>query len=135
MSDTDTTVQTLLATHESGTAIPTRLSYDTDTPLVIQARFQPSGQRHVTWPLARDLLLRGCTTPEWVGGGDVRLRATDSQLQLYLSTPDGHASFHMPLPALSGFLGCTLQEKPLGGEVDDDALDHLVNSLLGRCVS
>lgn len=123
-----------LAMHESGTMIPTRLAYGPDTPLVVHMQFRPPEQEQVDWLVARDLLLTGCTACRgWVGDGDVQLRRDDTQLQMHLCTPDGKSSLRMPLSVVSGFLGRTLQTTPLGDELDDDALDQLVNSLLWCC--
>lgn len=106
--------------------VKTTLDYDESDPLAISITFH-CGTRPPTWGIARDLMIAGLTSSEYVGEGDIRLRRieadgtwlTQDQVELHLSCPNGEAFLLIPLIDLSRFLGRTLVKTPLGAEQAD----------------
>lgn len=121
--------------NEYGYPVAMTLDYYSSDPLAIYITFH-CGTRPPTWSIARDLVICGLSSVEYVGAGDVRLRRieadgtslTEDQIDLHLSCLGGEASLLIPLIDLSRFVGRTLVETPLGDEQVD--MDELLSSML-----
>jgi Streptomyces sporulation and cell division protein, SsgA len=121
-----------------GAALPVQASlrYEPRDPYAVHVVFHASDDEDaasVSWTFARELLMEGMAQP--AGMGDVRVwpwHAGDGPVvALALSSPDGHALFHVPREILSAFLDRTFAVVPRGNETDHLDLDAAVTALLG----
>jgi hypothetical protein len=83
------------------------------------------------WMMLRDFLRYGIEAP--TGDGDVRVRpGDDTQMVIDLTGPVGRCSVSVPSGVVREFLDATEREVPAGEERSDDAIDDLIEQLLGR---
>lgn len=115
--------------------VKTTLDYYSSDPLAIYITFD-CGNHDTTWGIARDLVIAGLTSSDYVGEGDVMLRRIEAdgtwlmedQIDLHLSCPSGEAFLLIPLIDVSRFVGRTLVEMPIGDE--QVAMDEQLASVL-----
>ena len=83
------------------------------------------------WLMLRDFLRYGLEAA--TGDGDVRLRpGTEANVVIDLSGKRGQCSLSVPAAAVREFLVATERVVPCGAERSDEAIDHLIEQLLGR---
>jgi hypothetical protein len=88
------------------------LAWTSDDPLVVDVDFV---RVEAQWLWGRDLLHRGLTEP--AGFGDLRVRPCGpDEVQIELSTHDGHAELVAPADELRAFLDRTYAAVPAGRE-------------------
>jgi|SRR5579875_1533022 len=150
MNSSSTTVSAelglrLVAAEQTIVPLVASLHYSGSDPYAIRMAFHVGSEEPVEWIFARDLLADGLTNPE--GDGDVRVwpssaidspheageadgTATNSVLNIELSSPFGEAHFEAPSEAIASFLDRTYQIVPMGKESDVIDLDAELNGLL-----
>ena len=83
------------------------------------------------WVILRDFLRYGMYAA--TGDGNVRLRpGTDADVVFELSGAAGKCSMTVPADVLRDFLDATERVVPAGRESSDEAIDRLIEELLGR---
>ena len=83
------------------------------------------------WVMLRDFLRYGIEAP--TGDGAVRLRpGTDANVVIDLSGDMGRCSVSVPTSVVREFLDATERIVPAGEERSDEAIDKLIDQLLGR---
>ena len=83
------------------------------------------------WVMLRDFLRYGLEAA--TGDGDVRLRpGTKANVVIELSSERGHCSLSVPASVVREFLVETERVVPCGAERSAEAIDHLIDQLLGR---
>lgn len=108
------------------------LGYSSNDPYAVTTTFHTGGG-DVVWTFARDLLIRGLTSPS--GDGDVHVwpcldAAGQAVVIVELNSPDGELLVQIPTKDLYRFVNRTLSAVPLGSEGDYLDLDTLINQLM-----
>jgi hypothetical protein len=119
-----------------GAAVPlaAELRYDELDPFAVSACFR-SGDSHVRWVFARDLLAVGTYDPS--GDGDVHIYPSLDSLGravtlIELSSPDGEAIIQARTDELSDFLARTEAMVPTGSESTHINLDSVLAQILAE---
>jgi hypothetical protein len=108
------------------------LGYSSNDPYAVTTTFHTAGG-DVIWTFARDLLIRGLTSPS--GDGDVHVwpcldASGQAVVIVELNSPDGELLVQIPTKDLYRFVNRTLSAVPLGAEGDYLDLDGLINQLM-----
>lgn len=123
----------LVGTGDSSLAVPVELRYDSNDPYAVHATFR-TGDDHVSWVFARELLADGLRYP--CGDGDVRVWPARERgrgvVFVGLSSPDGAALLEAPARSLLAFLEQTYTAVPHGTESAHLDIDGAVTRLLGE---
>lgn len=111
------------------------LNYDAGhDPLAVAMTLTQEGVDYtVTWTFARDLLVRGSSTPFQVGGGDVKFRATEDHLFVCLRNrnADAHADLAFPIRIVREFIAATTEEADQCLDTLSLAVDAFIAEVLG----
>lgn len=108
-------------------------TYDEDEPLFIGMSFRVSGLEDVYWEVSRELALRGVTSKESYGEGDVRFQyqgVDKNILVICLTSLDGHADVMLPQSLVAAFLEETTSLVRFGGEITDADVDRAIEEIL-----
>lgn len=120
---------------QAGHRIPvaTRLVWDPDAPLTLQADFvDPTTGGTVTWHFSRDLLIQGFDSPTHVGTGDVKVRRSASKVILCLSGTGGHIDMVLPYDQVSEFLEAANEVCEPGSDEEADLLSDSLDRLIAE---
>lgn len=132
----------LIVPGDASIALPVTLSYHTNDPYAIHARFQTGLGDGVTWVFARETLAAGIEGP--TGEGDVRvwpnkpktglrrMREQSQTVTISLSSPDGQALLEAPVTGLTTFLLQTYSLVGRGEESEHLDIDNALISLLDQ---
>lgn len=108
------------------------LGYAAGDPYAVTTTFRtPAGD--VVWTFARELLIRGLTSP--AGDGDVHVwpcldSGGNAVVIVELNSPDGELLVQVPTKELYRFVNRTLAAVPVGSESDHLDLDQLIGQLM-----
>lgn len=115
-----------------GGVVDVRMTYNPEyDPMAVIVEFTEDGQGGVPWVMGRELLIRGATSQQPYGHGDVKLRRAGGVVIVCLESPDGHADVLLPYTALTAFLSATTEAVPVGEEPVDSELDKFLEEVLG----
>lgn len=108
------------------------LGYASTDPYAVTATFHTEAGG-VVWTFARDLLIRGLTSPS--GDGDVHVwpcldASGQAVVIVELNSPDGELLVQIPAKDAFKFINRTTAAVPLGTEGDHLDLDALINQLM-----
>lgn len=112
--------------------LPGELGYTSVDPYAVTTTFRTAGG-DVVWTFARDLMVRGLTTP--AGDGDVHVwPCLDAEGQavviIELHSPDGELLVQVATKDVYRFVNRTLAAVPLGTEGEHLDLDMLIGQLM-----
>jgi hypothetical protein len=82
------------------------------------------------WVMLRDFLRYGLEAP--TGDGNVRLWPAEASVVIDLTGERGRFTISVPADIVRDFLDATERVVPAGEESTDDAIDRLIERLLGR---
>jgi len=122
----------LLVAGRGAVPLTASLYYSPDDPFAIRMAFDVCTDEPVEWIFARDLLAAGLQ--ERAGEGDVRIspgnRVDRDVLNIFLTSPSGHAHFEAPLRAITAFVQRTFAVIAAGHETDSIDLDRQLRELI-----
>jgi Streptomyces sporulation and cell division protein, SsgA len=124
----------LIGADGAATPLAAELRYDAYDPYAVSACFR-SGDTHVRWVFARDLLAVGTSDPS--GDGDVHIYPSlDARgravTTIELSSPDGEAIIQARTDELCDFLARTEAMVATGNESDHINLDTVLAQILAE---
>lgn len=108
------------------------LGYTAADPYAVTTTFRTAAG-DVIWTFARELLVRGLTSP--AGDGDVHVwpcldASGNAVVIVELNSPDGELLVQIPTKDLYSFVNRTLAAVPVGSESDHMDLDLLIDRLM-----
>lgn len=119
---------------DKGFQVSLKAIYNPDEdPLAVKLVFQAPGEEEVPWLVSRELLLRGSTSLEPYGDGDLKLRYEgegSNSLVLCLRS-DGHLDVKVNHRQMVAFLDKTCEAVKFGEEDFAGRLDEFLEELFG----
>lgn len=119
--------------------VPTRLAWDPDEPLTVQADFiDPLVAETVTWRFGRDLLTEGCAVQGMgdkpAGDGDARFRRRENgeEIVACLTGAGGHIDMLLPYDHVVEFLEAANEVCEPGSDEEADLLADSLDRLIAE---
>lgn len=114
--------------------IDTVLSYRASDPFAVAMTFVTS-DGDLVWTFGRELLIRGASTPDGDGDGDVHVAPVTgpggrANVSIELSSPDGHLVLHARASDVEAFIDRTVAVVAPGTESEAFDADLLISQLL-----